>query len=112
MSDEIKKKTKIEINVGLDENHVPVNIDWHSSDGNEKGKSNAFLLALWDKKEENAVHIDLWNKEMSVYDMQRFFHQNLLTMAETYERATGQEKVAKSMREYAREFAEQTEILG
>jgi gliding motility-associated protein GldC len=111
MSDEIKKKSNINIQVGLDENHVPLKMKWRADDSNEGGDVKAMMLTMWDEKEENTVRIDLWNKEMNVFDMQRFFHQSLLTMADTYSRATGQEDIAKEIRTFANDFAEKTKIM-
>lgn len=108
MKDEIVKRSKIELEVGLDEHHVPVEMSWRSDDNDSGGECMAAMLALWDKKEENTLRIDLWEKEMSVYDMQRFFHQSLLTMGDTYERATQQKEPAKEIREFAERFAKMT----
>lgn len=112
MEKEIAKKTKIEIEVGLDENQVPVQMNWQASDGGGEGDCKAFMLAIWDGKEENAMRIDLWDKEMSVYDMQRFFHQTLLTMSDTYSRATGQKELSAEIKEFAQKFGEKSGILG
>lgn len=109
---EIKKRTTIEVKVGLDENQVPVEMEWNASDGGGQGKCKAFMLSLWDEVDENTMRIDLWNKEMSVYDMQRFFHQTLLTMSDTYKTATGQEKIAAEIKAFADKFARQTQLLG
>ena len=112
MSKEIKKQTTITLKVGLDDNHVPVDMHWTASDSGEKGICKAFLLSIWDEKDENTMSIDLWTKEMSVHEMQRFFHQTLLTMSDTYKNATGQDNIANEFREFAQKFAEKTEILG
>ena len=111
MSEEIKKKSNINIQVGLDENHVPLKMKWHADDSNEGGNVKAMMLTMWDEKDDNTVRIDLWNKEMNVFDMQRFFHQSILTMADTYARATGQEDIAKEIRTFANDFAEKTKIM-
>lgn len=112
MKKEITKKTKIEIEVGLDENQVPIQMNWQASDGGGEGDCKAFMLAIWDGKEENAMRIDLWDKEMSVYDMQRFFHQTLLTMSDTYSRATGQKELSADIKEFAQKFGEKSGIIG
>jgi len=111
MNEEIKKKSEIKIEVGLDANHVPVKMSWHAEDGGDGGDCKALMLAFWDEKEENTMRIDLWNKEMNVFDMQRFFHQSFLTMADTYARATGQEEIAKEIKAFAKKFAESTKII-
>lgn len=112
MNNDIVKRTKIEIEVGLDENHVPIEMKWSSDDTDTGGKCKAAMLSLWDEEEENTMRIDLWEKDMNIYDMQRFFHQSLLTMADTYERATSQIRPAKAMREFAEQFAKITGLKG
>lgn len=111
MTKDIYKQTRIELNVGLDENHVPIAMDWNASDGGGEGKCKAVMLAMWEADEANTMRIDLWDKEMSVYDMQRFFHQTLTTMADTYDRATGQKEIGKLMRNFAANFGRETGIL-
>jgi gliding motility-associated protein GldC len=112
MKDEITKHTTIDIQVGLDDNQVPIEMKWQASDGGGEGTCKALMLALWDEKDENTMRIDLWNKEMTIYDMQRFFHQTLLTMSETYDRATNQKEIAAEMRAFAKNFAEKAGLVG
>lgn len=112
MEKDIKKRTQIKIDVGLDENHLPLEMKWDASDGGGKGDCKAFMLAMWDRSEENTMRIDLWDKEMSIFEMQRFFHQTFMTMSDTYERATGKKPEAEAIRKFAREFAEKAGILG
>lgn len=108
----MSKQTKIEINVTLDDNNVPELIKWNATDGGGNGECKAFILSVWDKDDDNAMRIDLWDKEMSIYDMQRFFHQTLLTMSDTYNRATGQGDISQEIKAFATEFAKKTGILG
>lgn len=100
------KTSDIRISVSLDENHVPERIAWEAEDNGEKSTCKAVLLALWDEQEKNTLRIDLWTKEMTVEEMKAFFHQNFLTMADTFQRATGEEKMAAQMRDFAAYFAE------
>jgi gliding motility-associated protein GldC len=98
--------SEIRLTVHLDENRVPERIDWEAEDGGVKSSSKAILLSVWDEQEANTLRIDLWTKEMSVEEMKAFFHQNILTMADTFERATGEGKMAQQMREFGEYFAE------
>jgi gliding motility-associated protein GldC len=107
----MKRKSEINITVSLDENNVPEKIHWSASDTEEKPSSaKSLLLSFWDEKEQNTMRIDLWTKEMYVEEMKQFFHQNLVTMADTFERATGEAKVANAMRDFADFFAEELKI--
>jgi gliding motility-associated protein GldC len=100
------RTSDIRLSVQLDENNVPDRIDWEAEDGGVRSSSKAVLLALWDEQEKNTMRIDLWTKEMTVDEMKAFFHQNLLTLADTFDRATGEARMAAQMRDFAAYFAE------
>src|SRR5690554_7636017 len=87
-------KSKIEIEIELDENKVPEDIRWTAKDGGvENQQSKALLLSVWDSKVQETLRIDLWTKEMPVDEMKVFFHQTLVAMADTFERATDDQKM-------------------
>lgn len=105
-------KSKIEINVSTDDNKVPENINWSATDGGiDQQNAKAMLLAMWDEKDQNTLRIDLWTKEMQIDEMKQFFHQTLVTMADTFERATGETNICEDLRDYCHHFAEKMEIL-
>ncbi len=105
------KKTQISVDVELDENHIPERMKWSSSDNQQEGVCDAALISIWDKKEKTTLKIDLWTKDMTIDDMKRFFHQTMLTMADSYVRATNEEQMSTQMKEFARYFAEETGII-
>ena len=105
------KKSEINFTVTLDEKNMPAKIDWIASDTNKESTSKAVMIALWDENEKNTLRIDLWTKDMMVDEMKQFYHQNLLSMADTFERATGEVDAAKAMRNFAREFGERMKVL-
>ncbi|MCB0794191.1 MAG: gliding motility protein GldC [Flavobacteriales bacterium] len=100
------KGSEIRFRVELDVNNVPERIEWQAEDGGMKSTCKAALLSIWDERENNTLRIDLWTKKMTVEEMNRFFHQNILTMADTYERATGETKMAEQMRDFGAYFSE------
>lgn len=103
----MSKKSEIKINITTNENNVPTAIDWSAEDGGvDNAEAKALILALWDKNEQNAMRIDLWNDQMSVEEMKQFFHQTLMTMADTFERATGEKNMAEDLRDYCFHFAD------
>ena len=55
--------------------------------------------------------ISLWNHEMSVEEMKQFFHQTLLTLADSFERATSEHNIAEDLRDYCYHFAEKMGIM-
>jgi gliding motility-associated protein GldC len=107
------KRSEIKFTVELDQNNLPERIDWEATDSELEGKvpSKSIMLAVWDPKENNTLKIDLWTKDMTVDEMKLFFHQTLLSMAGTLERATGEEKMAGDMRDFCSHFAEKMNLL-
>lgn len=107
------KKSTINFNIELDENHLPEAISWDASDSefDKPQPSKAIMLSIWDPTQNNTLKIDLWAKDMMVDEMKLFFHQTLLSMAQTLERATGEDKMAEDLRDYCAHFAEKMEIL-
>lgn len=104
-------KSKIELNVELDENRVPEKLFWSAEDGginNEEAK--ALMLSVWDDKAKEMLRVDLWTKDMPVDDMKIFFHQTLVAMANTFNRATQDEKMTATMKDFCDYFAEKLEL--
>jgi len=99
-------KHSIHINVHLDNEKMPEHIDWNASGSNSEDPQAAkgMLLALWDGQEKTALRIDLWTKKMMVDEMNDFFFQTLMTMADTYTRATRNEDLSSELKAFARDF--------
>ncbi|WP_422105897.1 gliding motility protein GldC [Winogradskyella sp.] len=103
--------SKIELNVELDENRIPERLNWSAQDGgvnNEEAK--AVMLSVWDSKAQETLKIDLWTKDMPVDEMKQFFHQTLVTMSDTFMRATQDEKMTATMKDFCDYFAEKLEL--
>jgi gliding motility-associated protein GldC len=112
MEEKVVKTSEIGIKVGLNENNLPIGMQWTATDGNIKNSdTKAMFLSLWDPKEKNTMKIDLWTKDMSIEEMKQFFHQTLLTMADTFERATAEKNICEDLRDYCYHFAEKMEIM-
>ncbi|XCF07215.1 gliding motility protein GldC [Tamlana crocina] len=104
-------KSKIELNVELDENRVPEKLHWSANDGgvsNEEAK--AMMLSVWDSKAQESLRIDLWTKDMPVDEMKVFFHQTLVAMSDTFYRATQDDKMSATMKDFCEYFAEKLEL--
>ena len=105
------RNPKITIEVELDDNHVPEKIFWNAEDGGvDKKETKATMISVWDDQTMEALRIDLWTKEMEVDHMKRFFHQILISLGDTYLRATGEEDVTEWMHAMAEEFAVKSAI--
>lgn len=110
----IKHHSEIKIKVGLDEEKVPVRIDWEASDnpnGEGEQECKAFLLSIFDKTSKDTMKIDIWTTEMQVGEMDRFFFQTLRAMSDTYFKATQNKELATQMRRFVQFFGEETEII-
>ncbi len=101
-------KSTITIDVLTDENKVPDSVSWSATDSTagHSLKAKAVLLALWDGAEKTALRIDLWTKDRMVDEMADFFYQTLMTMADTYGRATQYHDQVDEMKQFARGFYE------
>ncbi len=105
------KKSDINIEVVTDENKVPEEITWSAEDGNVyKEEAKALMLSVWDSKQQETLRIDLWTKDMPVDEMKKFFHQTLVSMSNTYYRATQDQKMTDTMRDFCDYFAEKLDI--
>lgn len=107
----VKKKSKIEFSVGLDENNIPEAIAWSAEDGNiTHAEAKALLISVWDAQKKDTLKVDLWTKDMPVDEMKQFFHQTLVSMANTFETATQDDKMSATMRDFCDYFAEKLEL--
>ena len=100
------RTSTILIDVQLNDDKVPETILWKASDSTIENaqKAKAMMLSFWDGSEKTALRIDLWTKEMMVDEMTDFFYQTLMTMADTYNRATQHEELVETMKKFAHEF--------
>ena len=107
----VEHTSEITLKVGLDENRVPEELTWSAQDGgiNEE-EAKAMLLSVWDSKNQESLKIDLWTKDMPVDEMKVFFHQTLETMADTFYKATQDEKMTATMKDFCDYFAEKLEL--
>ena len=106
-----KNTSEIKFLVELDENRVPEKLFWTAQDGGvEMSESKAIMLNVWDHKSKESMRIDLWTKDMPVDEMKIFFHQTLVAMADTFKRATNDEKMSDTMLDFCDYFAEKLEL--
>lgn len=102
----------IVFNITLDENKIPEKIVWTAKDGGiSKKETKAVMLSVWDDKAQEALRMDLWTKDMPVDQMKLFFYQMLKGMANTFERATNDEKMSATMRDFTDYFAEKLDLI-
>ncbi|MDA7558318.1 gliding motility protein GldC [Flavobacteriaceae bacterium] len=103
--------SKIELNIELDDNKVPEQLSWTAPDGGiQDEEAKAILLSVWDNKSKETLRIDLWTKDMPIDEMKQFFHQTLVAMSDTFYRATQDEKMTATMKDFCEYFAEKLEL--
>jgi gliding motility-associated protein GldC len=106
-------KQTLKFEVELDENHLPVNMKMDASDGTgNEDDIKALMISVWAFKTKETLRIDLWTKDMPVNEMFIMYHQTMMGMANTLEKATGHDKLAGALKDYCEFFAEQTKIRG
>jgi len=90
----------------MDETRVPESIQWSASEttAERSQMAKAMMLSLWDGKEKAALRIDLWTKDMMLDEMADFFYQTMMTMADTYGRATKHNQLVDEMKKFAKDF--------
>jgi gliding motility-associated protein GldC len=100
------EQSTITIDVQLDPDKVPQLISWKASasSAQEAQIAKAMMISFWDGTDKSALRIDLWTKDMMVDEMADFFYQTMMTMADTYGRATQQKDMVEDMKKFAKEF--------
>jgi len=101
-------ESRITIDVSLDDKRVPEKISWSATDSTaeEARKAKAMMISFWDGADKTALRMDLWTKEMMVDEMADFFYQTIVTMADTFERATHYKDMSADMKKFAVDFME------
>jgi gliding motility-associated protein GldC len=108
----MSNKKKIDIEVELDDKNIPTNIKWNATDleGYDEASCRAMLLSLWDHNRKDTLRLDLWTRDMTVDEMKIFFHQTLVTMADTLENSTNDDRISGDMRDFCEYFADKMNI--
>ena len=114
MSNKVAKTFEIKLKVGLDEENLPIEIHWEAENNpNAKGEQacKGMLLSVFDKETKDTLKIDLWTKDLQVMEMDRFVFQTMRALADTYQRATNNTKLANDIQRFATHFGEETKII-
>lgn len=107
------KTSEIKFTITLDSNNVPEKINWEATESGIEGVKpcKSIMVSVWDAAEDATMRIDLWTKEMLIDDMKRFFYENMMSMADTYQRATNDAENAEEMRKFSQHFATKAELF-
>ena len=107
---DIKKTSEIRFKVGLDERNVPRDIKWLATDSknSELRDCKSIMISIWDTAQKETMKIDLWTSEMTTDEMHSHFFQTLISMSESYARATGNPHAVEATKKFSSELAKQT----
>ncbi len=105
------KNSEINFKIELDEKTVPEKLFWHATDGpsDKFEETKAISISVWDHTQFNTMRMDLWAKDMTVYDMKRFYIETLDGIAGTLLTATGDELMAGKIQELCTQLAHHVE---
>ena len=104
-------KQNLKFEVELDENYLPLKIKMQSSDEKVNEDSiKSLMISAWEANAKETLRIDLWTKDMPVNEMFIMYHQTMIGMAVSLEKATGNNKLAGALRDYCDFFAEISKI--
>ena len=103
---------EIRLKVKLDENRIPENISWESSEKDELPRDvSSMLLSVWDKQEKNTHAIPLWTKDMIIDDLKLHVFQTIMTIGETYNKATKDTELYNYIKDLGFAFGEKAGIV-
>jgi gliding motility-associated protein GldC len=100
--------SEIIFRVELDEKNIPEKISWKATDldDDKLHECKSIMLSIWDHAENNTLRIDLWTKDMRVDEMDQHFFQTMMTMAESYQRATKYDFITDEMKKFCNGLAQ------
>lgn len=93
----------IHLRIQLDNDRLVDSIQWEATDKPEDASSRVkcFSLAIWDQDQKGTLRLDMWDKEMTMEEMNAFVVQAIGGMSELLANATGNQKAAVKIAEFA-----------
>ncbi|MFN8310639.1 MAG: gliding motility protein GldC [Chitinophagales bacterium] len=104
------KQSDIRFRVTLNEANVPLDIKWQATDASnsELRDCKSIMVSIWDAVQKETLKIDLWTTEMTIDEMHSHFFQTILSMADSYHKATKNPFVKEEMKNFAEQLAKKT----
>lgn len=106
----MSRETEIKFRIKLDDQNMPEKITWTATDGpqGDGDECKSMMIGMWDGNEKNTMRFDLWTKDMQVDEMHTHFFQLLLSMGDTYQRATQNPFVQEDIKKFCMDLADKT----
>jgi gliding motility-associated protein GldC len=107
---EIAKTSEIRFKIGMSANNVPVDIKWIATDSvnQELRDCKSIMISIWDIHQKETLKIDLWTNDMTTDEMHSQYFQTLLSMTDSYAKATGNPHAVEEMKKFAQQLAKKT----
>ncbi|MCB0508075.1 MAG: gliding motility protein GldC [Chitinophagales bacterium] len=104
------RTTEIKFKIQLDEQNLPEQIKWSATDGpqGDGDECKSMMLAMWDGNEKNTLRFDLWTKDMQIDEMHTHFFQVLLSLGDSYYKATGNPYVQEEIKNFCMQLGDKT----
>ncbi len=94
-------KKNISINVTLDANQLPEEIVWEANnDMAQPIHLKSLFVAGWDEANRTTATLSIWTKDLRKDEMQQTFVQSIMTLATSYEKATGDKGMVTALRKF------------
>lgn len=114
MSNKAVKHSEIRLRIGLNEENLPVTLEWEA-EGQPGGKHlqpcKALLISIFDGSTKETLRIDLWTQDTQVMEMDRMMYQTIRGLGDSYFKATNNRDMAIALQQFAQYFGERTEII-
>jgi len=106
----IAKTSEIRFKIGMNEQNIPLDIKWMATDSKnqELRDCKSIMISIWDMTQNETMKIDLWTKDMTTDEMHSHYFQTLLSMTESYAKATGNPHAVEEMKKFAQQLAKKT----
>ena len=107
----MSRTANINFEIKLNASDIPEQIRWSATEAPFEGykESRAIMISIWDAQDKQSLNIDIWTDKMIIGEMNAFFYQALMKLAETYQKSTGNESISALFKKFAEEFAEKVD---
>lgn len=102
-------KKRIEFEIEFTDQQIPEKITWLANeDMQEEVLLKSLFIAGWEEKTKSTATFNIWTNDMRVDEMQYLFIQSLMTLANGFERATGDKTIMNKMKAFVEALPDQT----
>ncbi|MCS7005633.1 MAG: gliding motility protein GldC [Cytophagales bacterium] len=95
------RDSEIRLRVELDDQNIPEKIFWHATDAPSQGMEEvkAISVNVWDNVQKETLRLDLWTKDMPIFEMKRFCIDMVGGLAISLRNATNDKVMADMLEE-------------